>query len=526
MPRRRPQHGGPSRPSDAVNDLMNMIGDHQRIRISDPTPPRTIPFDDFRQEVRKYPPSALLPALATLALVQGDETPRPTDLILSVPPWAIALAARESVLWGNEFRSKDVNAESLRRILQAHNEISAQVPSPGKTTSLDVLHLLTRLAYEQFTYQESIFEEISRAQSLLVDGPREIDVDVLNDDLWKNVLGAPLGEIIGATFVLQVMANKNNGWLDIAWIDGHEQLAEAVYSVWPREVMVHRLADLTSTFDEFKAAYERVPHPPPGHERYAYNPLVRTPILRMPNGALLAPQPQLIMPTVSPASLYYRGIEHHDQAFSRDYGRLTEHYVGKQLCSIDPAAVVHPEVTYREAKQEIKSVDWFLALPSALVMIEVKSARFGLLERAAVGGYETRIRELIGKATDQLRRSAAELDASNPNFSHLPAALPRIGIIVTAEPFHLANSPMMRDLLDTAPFPTMVASLRDIEFVAALHLREVEEQLVQIAHDLERSTWSLGNALDVPTEGRRSSVLEAAWQSLPWPDLLKDRSED
>lgn len=515
---RRGVHRSPNT-EKAVADYVGMVARHRVIRMNS-GPEMSLRFGEFRQVIRRYPPSELLPALARLALV-GGSPPYTAAVLSAAVPWAIALAARECVLWGNEYRNAEVTGDSLRVIMNAHNNIYEDQHYPTENSALDIL---IRLAYEQFPYQESIFEEISRSHALMVQGPAEIATEVLNGSAWAQLLGAPLGEVVGATFFLQVATNDNDGWFDHAWLDRDD--LQPIYKLWRREVIEARADQLSSTFDEFKEAYAAVPRPPPGYERYAYNPLLKRPLLRMPGGLLLAPQPALIMRTVSPGALYYRGMEEFDQPFARDLGHLTEHYVGRQLRSITPGPDLHPEIVYREGRDELKSIDWFLVFPSVVIMFEVKSARFGLLERAAFGDYQDKVKALLNKATEQLDRSSQALAACNPAFAHVPRDRPRIGIIVTNEPYYLANSPLVREMLTEVPFPTLTASLRDIEFLVTLPLNEVERQLVAIANDRERSTWNLGNSLDASARSKRNVILQDAWEAYPWPKALNVEQED
>ena len=435
--------------------------------------------------------------------------------MLGSPPWAIATIARESILRGNDYRRASVDDHALVAVFNAHNNIDEDLSQDS------IAPFLVRMSYEQFPYQESDYEEVCRSHAMLVEGAAEIPTEVLGERAWIDVFGAPLDHVVGATFFLHAAASLHAGWVYPSWFDRDD--LQPLYDVWPKTVIEHRLDGLTSTFDEFKAAYkaahDEVGELPPGFERYAYNPLVRRPFVRMPGGGILAPQPRLILRTVSPGSLYYAAISKLDQPFGRDLGDLTQHYVGKQLKSIDPNVVVHPEITYYVGKQEMRSVDWFIDLPSVLVMVEVKSARFGLLERAGFGGYEDNVRRLLGKAAAQLQRSADAIDQGKPEFGHLPQGKPRIGFIVTGEPYYLGNSSWFRELIAEPPsFPTLVASLREIEHLAELELSDVEEQLTVIANDPEKSTWSLSTAIDTGLKVRDNTVLRRAWNSYPWPE--------
>lgn len=61
-------------------------------------------YTDFRQACRAFKPSELLPALAATPLAFGLP-PYPRNQAIRGPPWALAATARESLLYGNEFRS-------------------------------------------------------------------------------------------------------------------------------------------------------------------------------------------------------------------------------------------------------------------------------------------------------------------------------------------------------------------------------------------------------------------------------------
>lgn len=494
--------------SAAVNGYLNRIvtnRPHHSVGVARPT----VPFGEFRQLVRRIRPSVLLPALAALTLAEFTG-PYADWMRFTAPPWAVAAAARESILWGNEHRGDTIDPEYLRRLFNTYSNISEPKPDPGD--GVDALAMLTRLAYDQFPYSESIFEEVSRTHALMVEGAETLDLEVLNEpDAWVRMVGAPVGQAVGATFLLQTAANVNAGWYDQRWLDRPD--LQPLYDLWPRAVIEQRAADLTHTVGTFKADYESKPSV--GDERFGYNPLTARPFLCMPDGRSLAPQPRLILRTVTPGSLYYRGMDIYGEAFGRDLGKMTERYVGQLLTNIAPTPEVHPEVRYGKGNGQA-STDWFLVLPSAVVMFEVKSSRYGLRERAAVPGYESRITTLLSKALGQLAVTSERLDDGHQRFAHVPSDRPRVGIIVTAEPYYLANSGWMRDRLKPTPFPTLIASLRDLERLTALPLDQVESQLLAIANDPERSTWNLANSLQGIPVGP-NPVLQRAWDIYPWP---------
>ena len=465
---------------------------------------RAISFGEFRQVVRRYRPSHLLPVLAGMAAERPFEKVD-VERARYISPWGIALIARESILWGNEHRDSPVDAEALRRLFNAVNNIHEPLDQD------DLLSMLIRVVYEQFPYQESIYEEVSRTHELLVEPLGRVETEVLSPTTWSELLDAPLVDMVGATFVLQVGANMNAGWFDPAWLDQANFVD--VLARWPREHILARLEQLSTSIQDFKKAYAAAPKPAAGQEQYAFNPLSATPFVRMGDGRLLAPQPRLIFRTISPGGLYYPGIKRYGEAFARDLGALTQHYVGRQLRCIE-SADVQPEIRY--GKPERRSIDWFLVLPTMVVMFEVKSARFGLLARAAEG-HEHAIKHAIGEAVDQLAVTDAVMVEGRQEFQHLPRDRPRVGVVVTSEPLYLANSTPARDLVPTTRFPTITASLRDIEMLVTLPADKIEDHLSEILHDPERSTWQLGLALRDVARPNKNPLLDRGWQSY-WPD--------
>lgn len=472
--------------------------------------PHTRPttFNEFRHAVRRLRPNDLLVGLARLACHQGFE-PYTTKSGGWAHPWTIATAAREAILHGTEHRKSGVDWNRLRHIFNTF----ANIKEPGDQ---DAHAFLTRYIHEQVPYQETLFEELARTHCLFIDGPREVpNLKVLTpDNDWSNVLGAPIGQAFGATLALHTIAYASDGWLNPDALDHPDN--QVVYESWPRAAIEARNAALSATPDEFRLDYRQAPAPPTGYERFAYNPLTKTPFIVMPNGHSLAPQPRLIMRTITPGSLYYVGMRAWDNDFGNDLGHLVEWYVGKQLATIPNGPTPLPEITY--GKNNAKTTDWILVFPDLVVLIEVKSARYGLLDRAAVDGFDTRLGGLLNKAQKQILKTNNLIETNHPALKHVPADRPRIGISVTAEPYYLANSDWVRDLLNDAPIPTLIASLRDLETLVTLQASDVSEQLLRIANDPEHKTWFLQTALvETGTVQGDNPLLQTAFDNYPWP---------
>lgn len=501
---------------EAINGFARVAAMGRRRLLPAPAS-RKVSFDEFRQRVRRHRPSDLLLTLGAMAAAAPDGK-YDLDSPNKFSPWAIALIARESILWGNEHRKPGVTSSDLVALYNAHSNIY----EPAHTRGDDItLSILTRFIYQQFPLQESLYEEMARTHSLLVAplDDLDLDLDILSPSAWEDIFGAPLPEVAMATFFLQVAADRNAGTVDSAWLT-REDISGMFVDLTPG-VVAERLERLSSTREEFKAAYEAVPKPP-GLSQFSYNPLVRRPFVKLADGRFVAPLPRLILRTITPNRLYYDGIGSLGQAFTSDLGTLTEHYVGRLLRAIEPVADVRGEIEFGGRK----SIDWFLTLPSTLVMFEVKSDRYRLFEQAAVEGSLDAITSRLNRAHKQLAATSTALDDARPEFSGLDAELPRLGIIVTAEPFYLANSEYMQERLDRAEFPVIVASLRDLEHLTAIPLDDLDAFLTRIRTEGFGDAADLTRALGQQRIERRSPVLEAGWNAYPWLTRDDEQTDD
>jgi hypothetical protein len=466
------------------------------------------PYRVFRQAVRKYRPSQLLPVVAGIAAQHSELTGRQ---LLAARPWAQAAIAREAILYGNEHRSGEASVEDVRDLLRSFDQTyePGLGADPVRNSANAILH---RLAYEQFPYQESIYEEICRSQVLLVDGSREIETQVIHQSGLESLLGTRLDLAVGATFLLWVGAQRNFGRYNPSWLD-QPNFAE-ILDTYPRPAVEAVAGRLSATFGEFKADYHRQPPIASSLERFAYNPLSRTPFVHLPDGQIVAPQPKLILRSITPGGLFYAGLEHYGIKFANDLGALVEHYVGKQLAQLEPE-FLSPEITYRPPER--KSVDWIVVLPGLILLVEVKSGRPTLGVRTGDIGLVEHLQDRLGRAMSQIGRTADCLLAGRAEFSEIPADRPMIGLIVTAEPYYYANSHLVRERIGSTSVPTLTASLRELELLVTLDPADAEERLKAIVASSDLSAWTLGAALGKgPT--LRNPILDAAWDAYPWPD--------
>ncbi|MBC2644766.1 MULTISPECIES: NERD domain-containing protein [unclassified Rhodococcus (in: high G+C Gram-positive bacteria)] len=475
---------------------------------------QTFSYRDFRQACRAFKPSEFIPYLAAIGADLG-QPPYPDSVRMRTPPWGLAAAARESLLYGNEYRSRELSLREIDRLMYYFNE-SADIPTKHDEDDGFPLALLTAITYEQFPWQESMLEELSRSHAWLVEGLSQVKTKVVNDDSLAEMMGGmPLRDAIGATFFLQVGAYKNGGVFDPRWLD-QPNFAE-VLDVYPRANILTTIRRLTSTRDEYKIEWDRHSTGIDHLARFDYNPLVSTPFIQLKNERrLFAPAPSLVLRTVTPGGLYYRGIAAHGQSFANDLGILFEHYIGRQLRAID-GADVYPEIAYGKGGGS-KSVDWFVIMPNLVLLVEVKSKRLGPAARAGATTLVRTLRDSIHKARNQLGRTIDEMTGGNPAFQHIPTDRPIVGLIVTAEPFYTAPADlfdrglaMIRTSDRIEDVPVAVASARDIEHLVT-HRADVGRVL------LDQLDTRGGGVLSIRVDARgRNPILEDAWHSYPWP---------
>lgn len=272
-----------------------------------------------------------------------------------MPPWGLAAAAREALLYGNEHRFKLVDRNALLRLMRKFQ--IALTLSDADVADEDLLvKVATRMTYEQFPYQESIFDELARSHAWMVEGLPHVQTKVISEESLAAMLdGVPLREAIGATFFLQVGALQNGGVYMQSWLD-QPNFAD-VLEIYPRPTIEKMAARLTTTLEDFRAVFKDKSVRSATMARFDYNPLVVTPFVDLGHGPI-APANQLILRTVTPGGLYYAGRAEHGEAFSEDLGGLFEHYIGRQFKLIETAEVL-PEIIFGKGGG-MKSVDWFV----------------------------------------------------------------------------------------------------------------------------------------------------------------------
>jgi hypothetical protein len=471
-------------------------------------------YSDFLQRVRRHRPSDLLVALAATSVRLFEQESWAADRVRL--PWAIAAAAKASIVAGNEYRPAGVTDRDVLEICAAYNALYTPLVNAPVGVSDTVGAFLVRTSYEQFPYQQSHFEEISRLGALF-ENVDEVSTEILDLALIERVLGCLLEDFVVAGFILATSTQANAGFFDPEW----PVLREGPQSLdrhFPVETL-RRVFDeqFLASFEQIRADAKKLEQPNVMLRHHEFNPLVSRPFVTLPDGRHIAPQPHFVFQRLSPSALYYAAVatldDEQTESFTRDVGRVCEDYVGRQLRLI-PNATVIPEIVYDDDQL---SVDWFVIFDDLVVLVEVKSTRMSHLARMGADKLKDDIDRCLGKAYKQVRRTDRLLVESHPAFAEIPTDRPRIAIVVTLEPYWAANSPFITEFLPEPPVPTSIASVRALErLVDVLCAVGGPDPLIKVLDDPDRRTWNLENALP-DLETSKNPILDAAWNRFLFP---------
>lgn len=453
---------------------------------------------DFRQAVRRHAPSELLPyAAAHAARHLRFPLTMSQTWVKGFPPWFYAALARESIVYGNELRDKPVNDRAMIYMRNLFTE-SHGWPRDGE---MNLARLFSGIMYEQFPFQTSVKEELARPYLLFADTEVRERYAFPGPGDWEPVLGGTIEQALSACFVIHVGAARNNGIVDPAWFKA--DWYQRIEHVLPPASALQILDGLSATPSAARQDGEQANDLPVEYQRYAYNPLVKTPLIDLGTGVRYAPQPHLILTAMTVENLYYRGIQVWNRhQFGAALGARVEAYVGRQLRHSGELHVVSEFHWNKNRHGQVASSDWFIITPQATILVECKSARTNPTQRSGSQRGFHATAETLRKAYAQLDANANEIQTRNPAFNHVPSDRMLIGLVVTAEPFYMANSPEMREMLPKTQIPVLTASLRELEQLVVLPPDILGAALCKLADHPELYTWSLAQSvLKVLPEG-------------------------
>ncbi|SDJ02375.1 hypothetical protein SAMN05444157_1333 [Frankineae bacterium MT45] len=475
---------------------------------------RRVSDGEFVARVRRHTAASVVPLVAQLGALHAERA----DWLSAgaPPPWALAEIARVALVLGTDFNRTDATMDDVRACVAAYTNIDD--PDLRRHTPGAVGAFLLRTAGEQLIYQQEVFHDLARAAAVFQRPP---DPDrppkVLVGDWDEQVFGCSLGAYLNAAFLLHVGALKNSGMFDPAWIDQPQfaQVREFIAADLLRKVFaLHFVADREKLIATQRDVRLQVGHPSPAYRRFGFNPITKYPVVSGLDDRWYMPVPQLLLRKASPIGVFFAGLDKFGKAFADDIGAPFEGYIGDNLGELNGTVI--PEIEFGQAKQRIRSVDWIVVFDECVLLVEVKSTR--PTEEIRWGGSVAaqKITSSLEKGVTQLGRTATWIADRHPDFAHIPADRPVIGLVVTMEPFHVVNTPFVATALPNSSIPYRICSAEEVEGLVRLHADDVGGQLLQYMSDPERN----GHSIKPLLEGRelgRNRLLDDAWDSIAWP---------
>jgi hypothetical protein len=464
--------------------------------------------------VRRYKPSSLVPLIAAAAARYWQQPDWLNSPYRKYTPWALADAARVSLACGTEFNRADATEQDLLQILNAYSQFADPF-----LRDRDVRAFLLRTAGQQMTWQVPEYETLARTAAIFAQTPPLQPLECLHPGWDTELFGCTLAEYVGTAQLGWASAITCAGRFDPAVFDtpGGGLIARHI----GRDIVTRVLdAHFATTINRFRADDKECTVRPGRDDqlrRFTYNPLRGHPLLTGFGPGYLCPVPHLTIAKAAPWGIYFTGLNRYGEGFAHDLGRLFEQYIGRQLRLL-PGAQVIGEITYGPPRARRKTVDWIAVLPEVVLLVEVKSAIPTEPVRLGTPDAADAVLSKLGKACQQIDGTAQLIADRHPSLAVVPADLPRLGLAVTLEPFHMANAGF--DPLPPARTSVTVADSAEIETLVTITDSPPGRVLLDRAADEVRSTWTLDAALHGHAHGR-NPILDEAWNSYPWASAAR-----
>ncbi|WP_157519394.1 hypothetical protein [Modestobacter sp. Leaf380] len=441
-------------------------------------------------------------------LERVDQPPR--DLALQ--PFALAGVARTILANASDHRGNPPVDNDLRSLCSQF--VNLEDPDLALPSGDDRFSsLLRKMAFEQFAEQYSPHENLARSYSLFVDHAVGVS-NALTPSDWTEILGVSFDDFMRIGFFLHATLLGASG------VISREEIQGAAVDIVLGEIGPGRtLGAIDRHFADSLEGHVRWTQSMelPQREKWSPNSLQRRPLISLA-GHFLGPVPHFLIDRVSPSGLYFIGMESVGSAFSDALGEMFERYVGSQLSQLE-AAIVEPEVEYWEGKNAKKSCDYFWIFPEVVVLVEVKTARPTIDYRSGKVDAVGDAKRKVGQAYKQILNTERLIVDHHPAFAHIPTDRPRLGMVVTLEPFHLRQTGLDGVSWLQGGIPVGVLGAHDLEELLTHAIGEVGVG----AALLDAPRTEMGGIDFLPAvQGypfKKNPLLEAAFEAwCTWPD--------
>ena len=473
-------------------------------------------WDQFKRAIRRVDrDSLLIQSAAATATIARDELPEELAK-LGLTPWTIADVARTALAWGG-FQRPEADGKVLLRLCNMNVQLADEdaMASPDSAESLG--RVLARLFFEQFPEQRSAMAEVARTILLFgsaAEYPQGFTPEAMKPRWFESITGGlTLDEYIESVFLVSVVTQQHNGGFSLEWLDGpaFQGLEDVISFDAVRRTFTNHLV---TTASAFKATNRTFQDPlPSAQKKFAFSPLTDKPFIEGVAEIPIAPWVQAIIAKARPPAVYHLARHALGDGFTHDLGIVFQHYTGRQLELIDGERQVVSEVPYGSRRASRDSCDWFLDLPDMLVLIECKARQ--PIESLRTGGTDwlSSVQSSIGKGITQLNRSNRDIAGISAVNSRIDGTKPRVGLVVTLEPFYLTQNWLLWDQLPKAEFPVGAISIGELESVVLLRADELASVLRDAASSSQENMMLLAQALDA-ADGRENPLLISTWESI------------
>ncbi len=489
-----------------------------------------VTWEQFKLAVRKADRDSLLVHAAAVSAMFANGEDLEEWKQYGVTPWTVADVARTALAWGGQGRHR-ANLDTLLRLCSLNAQLvdedrrffaggDAEEQSPE---FIDAAHeqlarMLARIFFEQFPGQRSVLAGVARSVLLFgsaAEFPENFAPKVMTSGWFERLTdGITFDDYIEAIFLFSVLAQKDSGLvpLDVLDAPGVRELSEVFALDAARRVFTEHLLTTVADFKEINRDWQGPL--PTSQKKFAFNPLTNKPFVEGVASEAVAPWTQAVIQKALPPSIYFLPPTGLRNAFASDLGPVFQHYTGRQLDLINGERHVLPEVRYKSDGNPIDSCDWFLDLPDVLVLIECKARQ--PIESLRVGGddWMGSIEDSIGKGIFQLNRSNRHIDLISKRLPGIDTSKPRVGIVVTLEPFYLNQNWLIRErMTDQAEYPIGVLSVGELEQLVLVDAVQLGRALLEASAQAHDNVMFLNPAL-TEAEGRENPLLVDTWDSL------------
>jgi hypothetical protein len=117
-----------------------------------------------------------------------------------------------------------------------------------------------------------------------------------------------------------------------------------------------------------------------------------------------------------------------------------------------------------------KSIDWIVVFPQLVLLVEVKARRANQALRSGTPeAAAAALQQAFNRANEQLGMTFDMIMARAPEFAHIAADRPIVGMVVTIEDFHVANSGLHLPMYSpSTKLPTLVVAVDELEGIVGL----------------------------------------------------------